>query len=234
MRSILFYLGFLPLTLFMTLSGFVIALVAGADALHNWARIWGRLGLRLAGVQLTTSGTERIPADRPVIFMGNHQSNVDILALLAAIPGQFRWLAKAELFRIPLFGAVMRRAGYIPVERGDRQQSIESMKAVADRIAGGASVIIFPEGTRSSDGLLQPFKKGGFLVALQAGADIVPFAIDGSYKVMPKGKPGVHSGAIHITFFAPVQVAGRSVRQLRSIMSEVRAPIAATVGATES
>ncbi|RMF47584.1 MAG: 1-acyl-sn-glycerol-3-phosphate acyltransferase [Deltaproteobacteria bacterium] len=233
MRSILFYVVFLPLTLFMILTGFVIAFVAGADALHNWARVWGRLGLKLAGARLKTAGLERIPTDRPVIFMGNHQSNVDILALLAAIPCQFRWLAKAELFRIPLFGPVMRRAGYIPVERGDRQQSLESMKAVAERIAGGASVIIFPEGTRSADGLLQPFKKGGFLVALQAGADIVPFAINGSHRVMPKGKGAIRSGTIRVTFFDPVAVAGQSVRQLRGIMEKVRDPIAATLGEKE-
>ncbi|TYO97510.1 1-acyl-sn-glycerol-3-phosphate acyltransferase [Geothermobacter ehrlichii] len=234
MRSLFFYSIFLPLTLAMILVGFFIALVGGANPLHNWARLWGRIGLALAGVRLRIKGLENIPADRPVIFMANHQSNFDILALLAGIPGQFRWLAKAELFRIPLFGLVMRQAGYIPVERGDRRESLESMKMVASRITAGASVIIFPEGTRTEDGSLRPFKKGGFLVALQSGVEIVPVAISGSFTIMPKGGKKIRGGRIEVTFFAPVPTAGKSVRQLRELMAQIRQPIAATLGDGEA
>ncbi len=230
MRTLFFYSIFFPLTLIMILAGFGIALIGGADSLHNWARLWGRIGLAMAGVRLRMKGLENIPADRPVIFMANHQSNFDILALLAGIPGQFRWLAKAELFRIPLFGPAMRQAGYIPVERGDRRDSLESMKAVASRIAAGASVIIFPEGTRTEDGSLRPFKKGGFLVALQSGVEIVPVAIRGSFSIMPKGGGRIRGGEIEVTFFPPVPTAGRSVRQMRELMAQIRQPIADALG----
>ncbi|ORJ57704.1 1-acyl-sn-glycerol-3-phosphate acyltransferase [Geothermobacter hydrogeniphilus] len=229
MRTLIFYLAVLPLTLLMSLLVIPISWI-GADAVHNWARLWGRIGLVLTGISLELESLEQIPRDRPVVFMANHQSNADILALLAGIPVQFRWLAKAELFRIPAFGGAMRRAGYIPVERGDRRKALEGMKTAAARIAAGSSVVIFPEGTRTEDGRLQEFKKGGFMVALQSGVPIVPVAIRGSYQVMPKYGRVVHGGRIRVTFFPPIETRDLSVRQINNLIAAVRAPIAAHLG----
>jgi 1-acyl-sn-glycerol-3-phosphate acyltransferase len=229
MRTCVFYLVFMPLTLVMTLLGIPIALT-GADRMHSWARLWGRCGLFLGGARLVITGLEHVPPDQPVIFMPNHQSNFDILALLAGIPGQFRWLAKAELFRVPLFGMTMRHAGYIPVERSDRRKSMESMKTAAARIAEGTSVVIFPEGTRSDDGKLLEFKKGGFMMALQSGVQIVPMAIQGSYDILPKQRYRVRGGTIEVTFFPPLTTADRSIRQIGALIEEVKAPIAKSLG----
>jgi len=164
--------------------------------------------------------------------MSNHQSNFDILALLAGIPGQFRWLAKAELFRIPLFGMTMRHAGYIPVERDDRRKALESMKEAAGRSAAGSSVVIFPEGTRSDDGQLIEFKKGGFVLALQSGVPVVPMSIRGSFEILPKHGRTIRRGTIDVTFFPPQPTAELSIRQIKGLIESVRAPIAASLGET--
>jgi 1-acyl-sn-glycerol-3-phosphate acyltransferase len=217
-------------TLLMMLAGLPLSLVS-PDWLHNWGRLWARGGLLLAGVRLEIHGTEHTPAGRPLVFMPNHQSSFDILVMYAAIPGQFRWLAKAELFRIPIFGLTMSRAGYISIDRSNRIKALESMKLAAGRIAAGTSVVIFPEGTRTTDGHLLPFKKGGFMLALQSGVDIVPMAIQGSYEVMSKKSLKVRSGTIRVDFFPPVTTSTHSVRELDDLMNQVREPIAAGLAA---
>lgn len=225
LRTTFFFLTFLPWTLLMMLTGLPLSLVS-PDWLHNWARLWGRGGLLLAGVRIEVLGLDQVPKDVPVIFMPNHQSNFDILALLAGVPRQFRWLAKAELFRIPIFGLTMRRSGYIAIDRSDRRKALESMKTAAQRIHQGTSVVIFPEGTRTPDGGLQPFKKGGFMLALQSGACLVPALIHGSYAIMPKNRLRIRPGRIRVEFFPPLPTAGLSVRDLDGLMQGVRTPIA--------
>jgi len=226
LRTLLFHLVFYPWTLFVILTGVPLSFIR-ADYLHNYARFWGWLGLRLAGVRLTVDGIDQLAGAGPVIYMGNHQSNFDILALFAGLPGQFRWIAKEELFRIPLFGYSMKRCGYIPINRDDRRKALQSMRAAAERIAAGTSVMIFPEGTRSPDGSLLPFKKGGFSLAKQAGVPIVPLAITGSREINPKGSRRIFGGHIHVTIFPPLD----SSAELDQLMEQVRAPIAATLDA---
>jgi len=227
LRTLFFFATFIPWTLIVILTGVPISFIR-ADYLHNYARFWGWLGLRLAGVRLSVSGLEHLTGLGPVIYMGNHQSNFDILALFASLPGQFRWIAKEELFRIPLFGYSMKRSGYIPLNRDDRRKALQSMRAAAERIAGGTSVVIFPEGTRSDDGCLLPFKKGGFSLAREAGVPIVPVAIVGSGDINPKGSRRIQGGHIHVTIFPPIEVADHG----DDLMDAVRAPIAAALAET--
>ena len=132
-----------PWTLFVIVTGVPLSFIS-PDWLHAYARIWARFGLALIGARLQLEGLDNIPRDRPVIFMPNHQSNVDILALFAGIPVQFRWMAKEELFRIPLFGYAMARTGYIAIDRSDRRKAARSVSVAARRIAAGTSVVIFP------------------------------------------------------------------------------------------
>jgi 1-acyl-sn-glycerol-3-phosphate acyltransferase len=212
-------------TLFMMLAGLPLSLVS-PDYLHNWGRLWARGGLILAGARLSLHGLKHIPRDRPIILMPNHQSGFDILAMLAGTPIQFRWLAKAELFKIPIFGLTMLRAGYIPIDRSDRRKALVSMRQAADKIGNGTSVTIFPEGTRTPDGTLQPFKKGGFTLALQSGASLVPVAIKGSFEVMSKNSLRLRPGRIEVTFFPAIEVTNRSDSDLKELMELVRAPIA--------
>jgi len=220
-------------TLIMMLTGLPLSLIS-PDYLHNWGRLWARGGLILAGARLELHGLQHIPRDQPVILMPNHQSNFDILAILAGTPIQFRWLAKAELFKIPIFGLTMLRAGYIPLDRSGRRKALLSMQEAARRISDGTSVTIFPEGTRSPDGALQPFKKGGFVLALQSGVQLVPVAIKGSFDVMSKNSLKLRSGQIDVTFFPPIDVSDKDHRDIPDLMERIREPIAVNLACGES
>ena len=231
LRTLFFYLIFIPWTLFVILTGLPVSFLS-PDYLHTYARFWARVSLLLAGVRLTVEGHKHLPAVAAV-YMPNHQSNFDILALYAGLPVQFRWLAKEELFRIPLFGFAMRRTGYIPVDRSDHKKAIRSMAEAARRISEGTSVVVFPEGTRSPDGALLPFKKGGFVLAIDAAAPIVPVAISGSHEVMPKHSHWIRGGHIRITLCPAVPTAGTTAAERDALMEAVRRPIAEALGEAE-
>ncbi len=223
--TLLFYLLFVPWTLFVIATGVPLSFIS-PNYLHTYARFWARVSLKLAGVRLAVRGQEHLPRSGAVIFMPNHQSNIDILALFAGLPVQFRWLAKKELFSIPLFGFAMRRTDYIPVDRSDRKAAIASMDLAAQRIAGGTSVIVFPEGTRSPDGALLPFKKGGFMLALQAQAPIIPVRLQGSRAVQPKHSWRIHPGQVSVQIQPPIPTAELSLADRDQLMEEVRRPLA--------
>ena len=220
LRMILFWPLFLLLTLFIILTGLPISLLS-PDYLHNWARVWGRISLFLAGARLQVDGGEHLDPEQAVIYMANHQSQLDILALFAGLPGQFRWMAKEELFHIPLFGLAMRRSGYIPVNRGNHREAMRSMAAAAQRIATGTSVVVFPEGTRSDDGHLLPFKKGGFMLALHSQVPIVPVAIRGSNRLLPKGTHVLRGGEIQVEILPVIPTAGLSGADRDRLMDQV-------------
>ncbi len=169
------------------------------------ARFWGRLGIWMAGVKVEISGAENLP-DGPAIVMSNHASNFDILALLGFFPRPLAFIAKKELFSIPVFGPSMRRGGYIPLDRSDGRKALKSMEDAAGRVRGGKSVIIFPEGTRTRDGKLLPFKRGAFLLAVKASVPVVPVAIEGSFGVNPGGALRLYSGKILIHILAPLVI----------------------------
>ncbi|MDX9709749.1 MAG: lysophospholipid acyltransferase family protein [Trichloromonas sp.] len=227
-RTLFYFATLIPWTLFVIVTGVPLSFIS-PDYLHNYARLWARVGLRLAGVRLKVSGREHLRAGEPVIYMSNHASNFDILALFAGLPGQFRWLAKEELFRIPLFGLAMRRAGYIPLDRSDRRKALHSMTEAAKRIRGGASVVIFPEGTRSADGILQPFKKGGFLIALKAGVPVQPVAISGSFAVMPKSSRRIHGGLIEVRILPAIATAELAAADTEKLLATVQGRIESAV-----
>ena len=146
-----------------------------------------RFGNRLAGIRVRVAGLENIPA-RPCVFIANHASNVDPLVFIPAIPRRVGILVKRELFRIPIFSAAMMRAQFTPVDRGDRESSGKSISAAAQILKGGLSYAIFAEGTRSSDGRLRPFKKGGFTMAIEAAAPIVPVSIGSTKRWTQKNR----------------------------------------------
>ena len=229
LRTLFFFATFFPFTLLSIGYCLISALFGGEERLHASARQWARGCLWLGGVRLTVVGLEHLPPQGPVVYMANHQGNFDIPALFAGLPIQFRWLAKAELFRIPLFGLTMRTAGYIPVERKDRRLAIQSMNLAAERVAAGASIMIFPEGTRSPDGALLPFKKGGFILALQARAPIVAIAIDGSAALMLKSSWMIRSGEIRLRIYPALPTAGLGLKDRDALMTEVETRIAAAL-----
>lgn len=227
-RTIFFFATFIPWTLFVIATGVPISFLS-PDYLHSYARFWARVGLMLAGVRFQVEGVQNIPQGQAVIYMPNHQSNFDILALFASLPGQFRWIAKEELFHIPLFGMAMRRTGYISLNRSDRRKALKSMVEAAKRISSGTSVVVFPEGTRSPDGSLLPFKKGGFMLALKSEVPIVPVAIRGSREINPKHSRWIQGGTIRISIFPPISTAEKTSSDREALMEEVRQLINASI-----
>src|SRR4051812_14830259 len=189
---------------------------------------WSRSIVRHADVDLTVEGLNHVSRDRACVYMSNHQSNIDIPLLYSIFPGTLRMVAKAELFKVPLWGRAMKEAGFVRGTRsGDRAEAMAAMEECGDAIRRGVNVWIAPEGTRSLDGKIAKFKKGGFILARDSGADIVPVAIDGSRDILPKNTKVIQRGArVRVSFGAPVTVAGR---ELNAVMAEVRQFIVAHV-----
>ena len=233
LRTVFFYLTFFPWTFVVLLLALPISLF-GQNAIHTWGILWGRSCLRLAGLRVKVRGAEHIPHGRTALYIANHQSNFDIPILYAGLPLQFRWLAKQELFDVPLFGLAIKRCGYIPIDRSDRRKAMHSMNAAAQQISTGVSVIVFPEGTRSPDGKLHEFKKGGFLIAVKAQVPVVPVAIKGSFAVMSKNSFRIHGGTIEVEIFPPIETEGLKNSDLARLLEQVREPIATMLEGTNT
>ncbi len=163
-------------------------------------RIWSRLHLLAAGCRVEYSAHEDLERRAPCVFVSNHQSNLDIWALVMVLPVSTRVVAKASLFRIPIFGRAMRSAGFISIDRSDREKAIRSLDAAHAWLRAGNPILMFAEGTRSRDGKLLPFKKGPFHLAAQCGVPVVPVAIVGSWSLMPPGGLVVRPGTIAVRF----------------------------------
>jgi 1-acyl-sn-glycerol-3-phosphate acyltransferase len=192
------------------------------------SRVWSRIVLTLGGVSLRVTGLDRIDSRRQYIFMANHQSNIDIPVLVQSLAGfQLRWLAKKELLWVPFFGWALWAAKHITVDRGDRNNALRSLRKARERMAGGISVVIFPEGTRSADGRLLPFKRGGFLLAVKTQTPIVPVTIKGSGKILAKGDWRYRRGEIEVAVGAPLAVEDYRPGSQRALAARVRGLIEA-------
>jgi 1-acyl-sn-glycerol-3-phosphate acyltransferase len=191
--------------------------------IHRYcARPWGKLILFICGVKLDVKGAENINNNDAAIYMANHQSFFDIFALLGGLPINFKFILKEELMRVPILGMAMKRAGYISLDREGGKKAIISMNIAADKIRNGVSVLIFPEGTRSEDGIVGEFKKGGFHLALKSGRDIVPVAIFKSRDIARKGSLKINKGTIYFRIGKAIPVTGYSKRDMNALMDKVR------------
>jgi 1-acyl-sn-glycerol-3-phosphate acyltransferase len=184
--------------------------------------VWGcRWALWLGGVKVEVYGREKVPTDRAVVFMPNHQSNCDPPAVISAVP-PVRVLLKKELFRVPVLGLGMKLAGFIAVDRKNRERAIQAVDEAVEALKAGHSFVIYPEGTRSPDGRLLPFKRGAFVLAIKAQAPIVPMSVSGASRIMRKGESVIHPGTLRITFHAPISTEGYSVEDRGLILKRVR------------
>jgi 1-acyl-sn-glycerol-3-phosphate acyltransferase len=169
-------------------------------------RFWGKMNLWLSGVRVVEHNAERKRGAQHV-FVANHLGNHDVFALAAKL----RWIkfvAKAELFRIPVFGRAMLAAGMVPIERANRKAAFGSYSIATQRIQAGASVAVYPEGTRGTAYALRPFKKGPFVLAIQAQAPIVPVVIHGALEIQRKGRFHVRPGVLHMHYLEPIETLG--------------------------
>lgn len=223
-------------SIFVTLVTFAYILIVGTpflihamitrktDTIYGVGILGAKLALWFAGVRLEVEGRENIPAGRAVVFTPNHQSNCDPPAVASVLPPVLI-MAKQEFFRMPVLGRAMRLRGFIPVDRKNRERAIHAVEKASASLRAGHSFLAYPEGTRSPDGRLQAFKKGVFVMAMNAGAPIVPISVSGSYKIMQKGELAIHPGVVRITFHPAIPTEGCTVEDRPRIMASVRRAI---------
>ena len=184
-----------------------------------WAALW----------HLEVDGVEHVPTRGPVLLCANHVSHLDAPVLLQALGVDFRAVAKKEVFYVPFFSSVLRFAGFIEVDRADRVQATRAIARAVDALKGGACFLIFPEGTRSRTGALGPFKKGGFVVGMDAGSRIVPVALQGTGELMPRGGFRIRPGTVRVRVLDPVSAESYSYGDRDALIAAVRGRIAAAL-----
>ena len=187
------------------------------------ARFWARSILSVSGVRVEVIGDGHV--GRPVIFASNHQGVYDIFAMFVAVPEFFTFIAKRELFYVPFLGWHLWLAGYVLVDRARHSDALRSLERAGEKIRSGQSIVVFPEGTRSKDGSVLPFKKGSFQLALTAQVPIVPVAIEGSQWVMRKHELKIYPGTIRVAFGKPIEPS--ATRDRDALMRETRDQVVA-------
>ncbi len=190
-------------------------------------RAWSRLILRVARVDVVLENEEFIDPEVPQVLVVNHVSWFDVPALAGYVPGPYVFVAKKEVGRVPFFGRAVRACGHILIDRQDRSKAVESLAVARERLEEqGPTIIMFPEGTRSANGELQPFKKGAFVLAIQTGADVIPAAIEGSREVMPKGSFTICPGTVRIRFGEPIPVGEYTMEDRNDLTHRAREALA--------
>src|SRR5215204_3435986 len=189
---------------------------------HWCASTWSRMIARTALLDVRVRGAEHLSAGESYVFLSTHQSWMDIPVMLGYLPSQLRIAAKREVFLIPFLGWHLSRAGHIPINRGSTAESIESLRRAARLLGGGVSAFLFPEGTRTRDGSLQPLKKGGFRLAMESGLAVVPVTITGTRRAMPRGSLALRAGPVEMHIDPPLTTAGLGEADLPALMQKVR------------
>lgn len=203
-----------------------VGLPSNGRTIHKLAGIWGRLLFHLTpGWHVEVVGREYLPkeGERPAVLVSNHESMTDIFAMYF-LRTQFRWLSKEEVFRIPLVGNVMTWCDYVPIRRGNKDSHTQALEESADRLRKGFSMFFFPEGTRSDDGSIRPFKTGAFKLARDEQAPVIPIVIHGARDLMPKGVkiPGKATVTIKVLPPLPPPAQDVGVKELGDYAERVR------------
>jgi len=197
------------------------------DRILDLARLWSKVIVRFAGVRIHVESQAPLDPKVPYVFLANHASSLDIWAVFVAVPRRIRLVAKKQLSRIPLFGWVMWAGRFIFIDRQNAHAARRSIEEAGKRIHGGDSVLLFPEGTRTRDGSLGDFKKGGFHLAIKAGVPIVPVAIRGSRRLMPRGSLLLRQGQVEVILGNPIPTEGLTDADRPALIERVRGDVAA-------
>ena len=226
MRSILLLLVYFFLILLAIPLLLVCVLFGSRDAFLAYGRWMMRVGRFILGIDVEVAGLERLDRRTPYVFMSNHLSFLDGPLLMTVIDRPARVIAKRFVFRIPVLGLGMRFCGYVPLDKrgagAGRRSIARAVRLIKEK---GYSFLIYPEGQRSWDGKMQPFRRGGFFMALDSGAPIVPVSISGTFELMPRGKWFVKKGPVRIVFHEPISVAGRTAEAIPELMERVRTAV---------
>ncbi len=227
-RGLLALLTIPPLTFLVCLAALVDLhwIRKSKSKAQQFPRAWGRLLCWIAGIRVRVEGQEHLDASRTYIFVGNHSSQADIWTFQGYIPHDFRWIAKKELFAIPIFGAAMRAVDFISIDRSRGRQAVQSLNDAAARIAEGTSVLIFPEGTRSVDGHLQPFKTGAIMLAIKAGVPVVPVGFNGTHQALPKGSLLARGGDVVLRIGKPLSTGDFKAKDKQELALKLQQQVA--------
>lgn len=195
---------------------------------YDWSGTdWARDILSAAGTPVLAQGLEHVPRGQPVLYASNHSSMFDIWAMFATLPGSVRFVAKRELFKIPLLGGAMRAAGHIPIDRAARKKAFEAYDEAARTIQRGSSAVVFPEGTRSRTGELLPFKNAPFALAIAAQVPVVPVYVHHTFEILPKGAWRLKPRPIRLLVGPPIPTTGLGPDDRERLRDDVRAAIVA-------
>jgi 1-acyl-sn-glycerol-3-phosphate acyltransferase len=213
---------------FAGILGIPTTLITG-DISFLWSlAMWGaRNGVRLGGVKMVVVGRDQLDTKSAYIYMSNHVSNIDPPAQVPELPQRIAVMTKAELFRIPILGRAMRLAQFVPVDRKNRDAAIDSVREAVKTVQSGTSMLVYPEGTRSRDGRLLPFKKGPFHLAIESGVPVVPITLIGTQKAWPKGKFAIYPVTVTMIFHTPIDPKKFESRE--SLMVAVKDVIASAL-----
>jgi len=224
-------LAAVPLLALDTLVFGAATLVAGVvdrtgRTCRRLAGTWGRIVLVGLGVRVEVSGAENVPGG-PAVYAANHGSALDVPILFGYLPVDFRIVHKRSLYLVPVLGWTLWLSGHVGIDRGNAFRARRSLEAAAERVRSGTSVAVFPEGTRSPDASVRPFKRGSFVLALAAGVPIVPLSLVGVKRVVPRGLLTLRPGTVRVVIHPPVPTAGRPAEDAAALAEEVRRVVAA-------
>jgi 1-acyl-sn-glycerol-3-phosphate acyltransferase len=209
----------------------VVAIFSSASPLIDAInRRWARSLLWAAGIDLHTEGMEKIDPQKRFVLVSNHYSYFDIPCILAAVPQPIRFMAKASLFKIPIFGWALGRAGFIPVDRKNRRTAVKSFDLAAERIRKGNTIVVFPEEGRTRARQMRPFQRGAFLLAIKAGMPMMPIAVDGTFDVFPVGAKRITPGKVTVKAGEMIDCANTTLRDKERLATETRAQIEQMIG----
>jgi len=236
-HGIWYYLSYLRSLLFTNLLIYFYTAICGTLSLfsslfdsrgrwqHAFARLWSWLILTTSGIRTRVEGLENLDLQKTAIYCANHQSAMDIPILFVNLPVQFRFVAKRSLFNMPFMGWHLARSGHIPVDRERPREAMRSLDEAAERIRAGSSVILFPEGHRSRDGKIGPFKAGSFYLAIQSGVPVVPITLNGTRAVLKPDTYHVRAGQTEMIVHPPIPTSKLTRQDVEELSAKVRAQI---------
>ncbi|ASQ89738.1 1-acyl-sn-glycerol-3-phosphate acyltransferase [Prosthecochloris sp. GSB1] len=221
LQTLLFFLVVLPVMFFGLLIALVVNLAdPSGDSFHRMAAWWGRFCARLMGIDVEVTGETLYDHERNYLIVSNHAGMADIPLILGMIPLNMRFVAKEELGKIPVFGWAIKQAGYVLIKRGQNREALKSLFKAVEVLKSGRSVHIFPEGTRSENGDLGPFKRGAFIIAEKAGVPVLPVTIIGSNRLTPKKSLKISKATVRLIIGKPIDTSGKTAQEIQEYAFE--------------